>query len=198
MAVVGTGEFDVTEIDIESLELARADGVGGSVTPLMGPPGPKVHAEDVATPFFSEACACHELEGDGIDDLSLKFDTPTVVAALELDELPGGTFVDVLVSGELLDGCQFIATDCVRLVPAGSGSGKAGVMAQDRRAGPGEDGAADASEPEEVDGDQADDWQALVGTGMGGCGGVPPAFLLTTVAGMWLVRRRRLPSGRTK
>jgi len=122
-AIVGTAEFDVTQIDVDSLVLRRADGVGGGVTPLMGPPGPGIHLEDVATPFEGEPCDCHDLTGDGIVDLSIKFDTRTVVSQFELNELPGGTLVELVLSGELLDETPFSARDCIRLVPSGPGSG---------------------------------------------------------------------------
>jgi hypothetical protein len=73
--------------------------------------------EDVATPFPGEACDCHELEGDGIADLSLKFETVDLVAALGLDLLPGGDMPELVVSGTLVDGSEFEGSDCVRLVP---------------------------------------------------------------------------------
>ena len=117
VAIVGTTEFDVTLIDPNSLVLTRADGVGSGVAPLMGPPGPGVRVEDVATPFEGEPCACHEMEGDGIDDLAMKFETQILVAELQLNEFPGGTFVELVLSGEFLDGTRFGATDCIRIVP---------------------------------------------------------------------------------
>ncbi len=71
---------------------------------------------DVGTPFNGAPCDCHELEGDRIIDWSLKFSTPELVEALQLDTLPAGSMVELVVSGQLDDGCGFIATDCVRLV----------------------------------------------------------------------------------
>ncbi|MCH8993296.1 MAG: hypothetical protein IIA44_16280, partial [Acidobacteria bacterium] len=57
VALVGTPDFDVTEVDISSLLLVRTDGVGGSIAPHEGPPGPHSVFEDVATPFdASGAC----------------------------------------------------------------------------------------------------------------------------------------------
>ena len=41
VVLVGTSDFDVSDVDLLSLTLERADGVGGFVPPLDGPPGPK-------------------------------------------------------------------------------------------------------------------------------------------------------------
>jgi hypothetical protein len=75
--------------------------------------------EDVATPFDGEGCECHDLGGDGIDDLSMKFRTRDLVDLLELDELPGGAVVELVLSGSLLDGTPFVAGDCIVIVPPG-------------------------------------------------------------------------------
>ncbi len=116
VALVGTDDFNVLDVDLSTLELSRADGVGGQARPLEGPPGPHSVVEDAATPFDGELCDCHELEGDGTDDLSLKFDSPEVVAELELDEFSKGDLVELCVSGTLLDGTPFDACDCIRIV----------------------------------------------------------------------------------
>jgi len=84
VAILGTADFDVTEIDVTTLSIARADGVGGSVAPNFGPPGPGVAYEDVSSPFEGEACDCHEGELDGFVDLGLKFWNADLVAGLEL------------------------------------------------------------------------------------------------------------------
>ncbi len=87
--------------------------------------------EDVATPFNGELCDCHELTGDGIDDLSMKFKSQEVVAALELNDLPPGAPVELCVGGELLDGTEFEACDCIRIVPAPDIDGDGAVSAAD-------------------------------------------------------------------
>ncbi|MCZ6612025.1 MAG: hypothetical protein O6941_05270, partial [Planctomycetota bacterium] len=134
IALVGTESFDVTQIDISSILLSRADGVGGSVAPNEGP-GQHSEFEDVATPFEGELCDCHELGGDGITDLSMKFRTDDVVSALLLNDLSAGDLVELVVDGTLLDGTPFSASDCIRLVPPGTppgmlavGSNTAGVF----------------------------------------------------------------------
>ena len=119
VAVIGTEAFDVTDIDLTSLLLSRADGGGGFIAPLDGPPGPRSRIEDVATPFGGEVCDCHDLGADGILDLSLKFDTEAVVSDLNLGALPPGALVELVVTGNLVDGTPFVGSDCVRLVPPG-------------------------------------------------------------------------------
>jgi hypothetical protein len=117
-AVLGTGDFDVADVDFDTIELSRADGVGGSVAPL------RAGLEDVGTPFEGEPCDCHEMGGDGWEDLTLKFSSQEAVAALELNGLEGGTFVELLVTGTLLDGTPFVGSDCIRLVPPNNGKAK--------------------------------------------------------------------------
>ena len=115
MAVVGSESFDVADIDIDSLWLGRG-AVRAQVQPLMGPPGPGITIDDVATPVGGGWCECAELGGDGIDDLLLKFDTVEMVAALELDTLQSGVVIKLTLSGTLLDGTPFTADDCI-LIP---------------------------------------------------------------------------------
>jgi hypothetical protein len=130
VALVGTDDFDVTMIDPSSLLISRADCVGGSVAPLMGPPGPGITISDTATPFYGELCDCVETEGDGIADLNMKFHT-TMTTVLELGNLPGNSMVELVVSGTLLDGTAFAARDCIRLVPPGDIDGDCAVGVAD-------------------------------------------------------------------
>jgi uncharacterized membrane protein len=116
-AVLWTDELDVAMIDIDSIELARADGMGGSVVPF------RTNFEDVGTPFDGEPCDCHEMGGDGYDDLTMKFRTQDVVEALELDSVEGFEFVELIVTGTLLDGTPFEGTDCVRINAPGGHRG---------------------------------------------------------------------------
>ncbi len=90
VALVGSKGFDANDVDITTLLLSRADGEGGEVAP-----GPQTEIEDVATPFGGELCDCHELEGDGIDDVSMHFVKSDVVEVLELDKVPDGTLLEL-------------------------------------------------------------------------------------------------------
>jgi predicted outer membrane repeat protein len=188
-AIVGTAEFDVTQIDVDTLVLTRADGVGGGVTPLMGPPGPGIHVDDVATPFDGEPCDCHDLGTDGIDDLTMKFDTEMLVTELQLADLPGGTSVELVISGQLLDGTQFAGTDCITLRPLGSQSGAGlGAVDQDERT-PQTASERTTVEPQETERQEAE--QEAFATPATACGLLSPAFLPVAIAGISVVRHRR-------
>lgn len=118
VALVGTDSFDATQVDVSTVRLKRADGIGGTVAPNAGRPGPHSVFVDIATPLSGETCDCHTAGADGIVDLSMKFRTDDVVAALQLDGFPGGATVPLVVSFSLVDGTSFTsASDCVRLVP---------------------------------------------------------------------------------
>jgi len=123
VALCGTDSLDAAQVDLASLRLRRADGVGGEVAPHEGPPGPHTTLADVATPFYGEGCAGHELEGDGIKDVSMKFRSNEVTALLELGELESGATVELVLTGSLMDGGSFEASDCITLVPQGSPPG---------------------------------------------------------------------------
>ncbi len=120
--VTGDVDFDVTQIDLSSLRLSRADCVGGSVAANDGPPGPPILILDLNHPYVGPPpCSCNaDQTGDGLDDLSLKFRVDDLVEALELDALPDGAIVELCVTGTLADGCEFRSCDCVRLVPPGT------------------------------------------------------------------------------
>ena len=207
VAIAGTAEFDVTQIDVDTLVLARADGVGGSVTPLIGPPGPGIHVEDVATPFEGEPCDCHDMNGDGFVDLVMKFQTQLVVAELQLDDLPGGTFVELVLSGELSDGTPFSATDCIRLVPPGSGSanvaagpegGDGGLDARPGSQPPNSEeghptGGASGQDADRApgDADANEESQDTFAVPLAVCGALSPALSLATIIGVCVLRPRR-------
>jgi len=72
VAILGTDEFDVTQIDPASVRLE-------GVAPL------RWAIEDVATPFVGDIDDCYDCTTagqDGYDDLTLKFSTQEIVAAL--------------------------------------------------------------------------------------------------------------------
>lgn len=122
-AILGTATFDVHDIDLSTVVISRDDGLGGSSAPNEGPPGPHSTYSDVGTPFVGNECDCHSLGGDGITDLSMKFKSADMVAALQLNDLPAGALVRLKVSGELTDGTLFESFDCLRLVPPGTPPG---------------------------------------------------------------------------
>jgi hypothetical protein len=118
VAVVGTRLTGVADVDLGSLKLARGDGVGEAVrplgrAPLTGSLQPDVTVEDVATPFYGRLCECHDATGDGTKDVVLRFSTSELITRLELDALRRNTEVTLTITGSLLDGTEFEASDCI-------------------------------------------------------------------------------------
>jgi hypothetical protein len=125
-AIVGTERVEVTQIATETLELRRADGVGGSVSPRGGFRGRRIRVEDVAGPFVGVGCECERLGPDGIDDLSMGFSTAEMVRSLELESFSPGTSVALIVTGSMNDGTPLEASDCIVIAggsvkPSGGG-----------------------------------------------------------------------------
>jgi hypothetical protein len=122
LPVLLTGEenFDVYQVDLSSLYLTRADGMGGAVAPLNGPPGPGIEYKDLNHPYVGPGpCSCQEdNSSDGIMDLALKFSTDELVEVLEMEGLPPDGQLLLVLWGTMLDGSPFIAQDCIRIVPA--------------------------------------------------------------------------------
>jgi hypothetical protein len=101
-AIVGSGNFDVTEVDISSLLLE-------GVAPLRS------SFEDVTRPATGgDECACTTGGPDGYIDLTLKFSTQDIAAAIAPAEV--GDVVELTLSGSLMDGTPFEASDCVTIV----------------------------------------------------------------------------------
>lgn len=114
-AIVASSGFDVSLIDLESLQLTRADGIGGVVLPNDGPPGPRSMIADVSAPVAVEPCDCAEASPDGLADVTLVFAGKDVVMTLQLDATSPGDLIALTVSGMLLDGSSFAVTDCVTI-----------------------------------------------------------------------------------
>jgi hypothetical protein len=107
MSILGTPDFNVSALDVDSLVLFRADNNGSFITP------DSVVLQDTGTPFGGELCGCHRLGGDGIEDLTLKFKNLDLVTALHLNSVPPGATIRLVVYGVLSDGCEFTAEDCM-------------------------------------------------------------------------------------
>jgi hypothetical protein len=104
-AILGTDDFDVTEVDVSTVLL------NGAVAPL------KSGYEDVATPVINgNECECSSEGPDGYMDLTLKFDTQAIVATL--GPVAQHDVVVLTLTGTLLDGTPFAMEDCIKIVGA--------------------------------------------------------------------------------
>lgn len=104
VAILGSEYFDVSEVDVSTVQLE-------GVTPL------RWRLKDVATPFQPTVgkvdCRedCNNLGRDGFMDLTLKFDTRAVVKAL--GEVEDRECLTLQLTGNLLDGTAIVGEDVV-------------------------------------------------------------------------------------
>jgi hypothetical protein len=101
VALLGTETFDVSQIDPASLMLE-------GVAPV------RFNYEDVTTPYDGDDCGCTTEGPDGFTDLTLKFRSSDIAAAMGM--VYAGDVVELSLTGTLLDGTPFIAKDCVRIL----------------------------------------------------------------------------------
>jgi hypothetical protein len=101
-AILGTEEFDVTEVDVSTILLEGVAPIRWSI-------------EDVSSPSPSgDLCDCTTEGFDGFDDLTLKFETQEIVASI--GPAWNGTSIELTITGQLLNGTPFEAIDCVLVV----------------------------------------------------------------------------------
>lgn len=100
VAILGTSNFYVTEIDVSSLE-------------LEGVPPLRSNIEDETAPIINrrEVCDCTTSGPDGFDDLTLKFSTQVIIAAL--GSINDGDEVILRLTGNLNNGTPIEGKDCV-------------------------------------------------------------------------------------
>ncbi len=113
VAILGTAEFDVFQVD--------------AVTVTLEGLSPRRYSfEDVATPVGEESaeCECHDLGSDGLVDMTLKFNRQELIAQLE-EQGVFGLRVPMTIRGHLLDGTPFVGVDCV-VIPEEFAASKAG------------------------------------------------------------------------
>lgn len=110
-ALLGTPDFDVSEVIVESITLEGVSPIRWSL-------------EDVATPFEPymdkplDAYACNEFTLDGFEDLTLKFNNQDIVAALvaKYGPLYTGQVLKLTILGQSMDGLTFIGEDVLIVV----------------------------------------------------------------------------------
>ncbi len=106
VAIPGSEDFDVTEIDVASIRLE-------GISPIRS------GLDDVITPLTEpNECDCSDQGSDGFTDLTLKFDTQLIVAELleSNPQLSKHQVLNLSITGNLLDGRRIDGADCVELV----------------------------------------------------------------------------------
>jgi len=110
VAILGTDDFDVIDIEIESLRLVGVEPI-------------RVDIEDVSTPFEpflgKVNCTedCNELGPDGFLDLTLKFDKQEVVEAL--GDVGDGACLVLDLTGNTTDDTPIVGEDVVLIKKKG-------------------------------------------------------------------------------
>lgn len=99
VAIVADGTLDLSEIDMASLSIEGATPKSWDLKDVAGPP------------VIQEACPCSDDLSDGVMDLELKFRKGDIVDALGLTT--GDETLAITLTGLLLDGTPFEASDCV-------------------------------------------------------------------------------------
>ena len=115
MALAGSVDFDISQVDVTSIRLSRSDGIG---TDLLQKAfnGVRLTIADVTDPACSGPCDCSGNRGpDGTNDLLLKFSTQAMADQLELVGRARKSVVMLRITGMLLDGTSFEASDCIVL-----------------------------------------------------------------------------------
>jgi hypothetical protein len=101
VAILGTADFDVTQVNPTSVQLE-------GIAPL------RWSVDDVATPFIgalNDAFDCNILGPDGFADLTLKFDNQEILAAV--GPVNDGEDLLLTLTGTLFDGSPIKAMDVV-------------------------------------------------------------------------------------
>ena len=100
VAVLGTANFDVSDIDVSTLQLE-------GVSPLRS------NIEDVAAPVTNrqDDCDCTTDGPDDFVDLTMKFERQAIVTSL--GPVSDGDEVQLTLMGNLNDGTAIEGVDCV-------------------------------------------------------------------------------------
>lgn len=110
IAILGNASQSVANIDPASIAIWREDCTAGPVFPN------DAGFQDVAAPILPAArCECTTAGPDGFMDLRLRFSRLQLVNGLGLANQPQGSYHRLVVTGSTFDGCEFVATDCVRI-----------------------------------------------------------------------------------
>ena len=103
VAVLGSEDFDETDIDPVSVRLEGVAPIRSSI-------------EDVASPVIDKesVCDCTNDIGDGFNDLVLKFTTSELL--IKLGDVHAGDILELKLTGNLTDGTHIEGKDCIVIV----------------------------------------------------------------------------------
>jgi len=104
-------KFDVDQVDLGSVALSRT-GFDGEIQvfPIQ------LNFADTGTPFEGGQCECHDLTGDEVMDLDLKFSKQEVIDAFGLQFEEDGAFIELKVTGVAKGVREFVGRDCIRII----------------------------------------------------------------------------------
>ncbi|MCH7680592.1 right-handed parallel beta-helix repeat-containing protein [candidate division KSB1 bacterium] len=111
VAILGSDELDVSSINPQSVSLAGVSPIRWGI-------------EDVSTPIMErqDECDCTTDGADGFDDLTLKFKTQEIVAAI--GSVNNGKEVVLTITAELFDGTLLEGEDCIIVKSKGKKNSK--------------------------------------------------------------------------
>jgi len=102
LAILGTVDYDITNIDPTSVRLAGVDAIRSGI-------------EDVATPVLdANDCNCTTSGPDGFLDLTLKFKTQRIVETI--GEVNDGDVLELALSGMLFGESPIEGADCILIL----------------------------------------------------------------------------------
>jgi hypothetical protein len=108
IAIMGTMSFEIGQVDPVTVRIS------GEGTAVEIEPAGFAYA-DVGSPLVGGLCACHNLRGDGIDDLEFYFPIRDIVAAIGLEE-HSGEMIELNLTGRLMTGEPIRGVDCVVVI----------------------------------------------------------------------------------
>lgn len=108
LAIPGAAGQNVAAIVPSSVRVYTEGCAQGPVAPTH------TSMTDITRPYVGlTPCGCQSLGADGLLDLRLDFDRAALVNGLNLGAVPAGSQTRFVVTGTLVDGCTFLAVDCV-------------------------------------------------------------------------------------
>jgi len=108
-SVLGSFQFDVSQIIPTSLRIVRADGVGRPLNPSL-----EIY-QDNSTPYRGVQGGCNAVGADGSVDLTFRVLKDKMRRAFLLGNLPEGTQVPIMITGRLYNGSVFQTRDFIRV-----------------------------------------------------------------------------------